>query len=325
SAVDLSTLDGTTGFRLDGIDAYGYSGRSVSSAGDVNGDGIDDLIIGANFANGERGESYVVFGISSTSEFSLTDAELANVFTTNRIVVGAANSGDVTFTAPISLLSSNTLEIITGGTVNDTGSTTVFTGTNFAITAAQGIGTTSSLDTAVSNFVADGGSGGVNVSNVGALTIGGVPSPVFGVSATSGDISLNATAALTVDENVTNLGTGTVSLDAEDGILLTHGVSTDSGAVTINADSNSDGNGSLVQQALVITNPVTFFPGTSYLSQADIPAGLYDGGSPTFLDDFEDGTLDGGIVASDGFVQAASPSSDSVDGDGVSIDGVGTL
>jgi FG-GAP repeat len=35
------------GFRIDGIAAGDYSGLSVSSAGDVNGDGIDDLIIGA--------------------------------------------------------------------------------------------------------------------------------------------------------------------------------------------------------------------------------------------------------------------------------------
>ena len=45
--LDLATLNGTTGFRLDGIDASDYSGVSVSSAGDVNGDGFDDLIIGA--------------------------------------------------------------------------------------------------------------------------------------------------------------------------------------------------------------------------------------------------------------------------------------
>jgi len=66
SAVDLNTLDGTTGFRLDGIDASDQSGRSVSSAGDVNGDGFDDLIIGARAADpgGDSiaGESYVVFG-----------------------------------------------------------------------------------------------------------------------------------------------------------------------------------------------------------------------------------------------------------------------
>ena len=69
AALDLSTLDGTTGFRLDGIDASDESGRSVSSAGDVNGDGFDDLLIGARYGdpNGDSnaGESYVVFGKSS--------------------------------------------------------------------------------------------------------------------------------------------------------------------------------------------------------------------------------------------------------------------
>ena len=63
--LNLSTLNGTNGFVINGIDANEVSGRSVSSAGDVNGDGIGDLIIGAPFAdpNGFRsGESYIVFG-----------------------------------------------------------------------------------------------------------------------------------------------------------------------------------------------------------------------------------------------------------------------
>ena len=64
SAVDLSALDGTTGFRLDGIDMDDLSGYSVSGAGDVNGDGFDDVLIGASGANGDAGESYVVFGKS---------------------------------------------------------------------------------------------------------------------------------------------------------------------------------------------------------------------------------------------------------------------
>jgi len=37
------------------------SGWSVSAAGDVNGDGVDDLIVGAILAS-PAGESYVVFG-----------------------------------------------------------------------------------------------------------------------------------------------------------------------------------------------------------------------------------------------------------------------
>jgi hypothetical protein len=62
--------DGSRGFVLTGVDANDESGSSVSAAGDVNGDGVDDLIIGA--AHGSpghlhAGESYVVFG--STRRF----------------------------------------------------------------------------------------------------------------------------------------------------------------------------------------------------------------------------------------------------------------
>ena len=68
SGVPLSSLDGTNGFILNGINAGDQSGRSVSSAGDVNGDGYDDLIIGAPTAdpNGSNsGETYIVYGGAS--------------------------------------------------------------------------------------------------------------------------------------------------------------------------------------------------------------------------------------------------------------------
>jgi trimeric autotransporter adhesin len=65
SALNLSSLNGSTGFRLDGVAAGDTSGSSVASAGDMNGDGFADLIIGAPYANGEAGASYVVFGKAS--------------------------------------------------------------------------------------------------------------------------------------------------------------------------------------------------------------------------------------------------------------------
>ena len=80
-------LNGRNGFVLKGVDASDYSGRSVSGAGDVNGDGIDDLIIGA--ANGDAlgqkyaGESYVVFGSRARFQknFELADLNGRNGFT----------------------------------------------------------------------------------------------------------------------------------------------------------------------------------------------------------------------------------------------------
>jgi len=47
SSINLAGLNGTNGFRLDGIGANDQSGYSVASAGDVNGDGYADLIVGA--------------------------------------------------------------------------------------------------------------------------------------------------------------------------------------------------------------------------------------------------------------------------------------
>ena len=92
-SIDLSTLDGSNGFILTGIDAYDRSGRSVSSAGDVNGDGYDDLIIGANYADPDSrsnaGETYVIYGGTSVAAtdgvLMLSDLDGANGFILNGI------------------------------------------------------------------------------------------------------------------------------------------------------------------------------------------------------------------------------------------------
>jgi len=47
ATLELSELDGTKGFVINGVDQSDKSGTSVSGAGDVNGDGIDDIIVGA--------------------------------------------------------------------------------------------------------------------------------------------------------------------------------------------------------------------------------------------------------------------------------------
>ncbi len=58
----LSSFNGTNGFKLDGENNKDSSGHSISAAGDINGDSVDDLVIGAYEYDGAKGRSYVVFG-----------------------------------------------------------------------------------------------------------------------------------------------------------------------------------------------------------------------------------------------------------------------
>ena len=94
--INLSSLDGDNGFRLDGVadslwhgQRGDHSGYSVSNAGDVNGDGYDDVIVGAPHANPSRegdgfplGSSYVVFGKASgfSASMALSSLDGSNGF-----------------------------------------------------------------------------------------------------------------------------------------------------------------------------------------------------------------------------------------------------
>jgi hypothetical protein len=78
ATVDLASLAASDGFSIGSIgESSYYAGfaMSVSDAGDVNGDGFDDVIIGARYANGEKGVAYVVFGKTN----GLGAVDLANL------------------------------------------------------------------------------------------------------------------------------------------------------------------------------------------------------------------------------------------------------
>jgi len=103
AAFNLSALDGTIGFRIVGPDIFNRTGFSVASAGDINGDGIDDVIIGAPFGGNQAGAAYVVFGSRTPfgPSFDLSDLTGANGFrigapgATARTGYSVASAGDV--------------------------------------------------------------------------------------------------------------------------------------------------------------------------------------------------------------------------------------
>jgi Ca2+-binding RTX toxin-like protein len=104
--VELSDVEaGTGGFVINGVSEYDFAGRSVSGAGDVNGDGFDDLIVGASGddPNGSySGASFVVFGKTDGSVVELSDVEAGFAgFVINGVSVGdfagvsVSGAGDV--------------------------------------------------------------------------------------------------------------------------------------------------------------------------------------------------------------------------------------
>lgn len=73
SDVDLLSL-GDRGFVITGASAANASGGSVAGAGDVNGDGLADVVVGARLANPNgtaTGAAYVVFGKRDTGPVDL--------------------------------------------------------------------------------------------------------------------------------------------------------------------------------------------------------------------------------------------------------------
>ncbi len=93
--VDLTGLDGGDGFRLEGIADGDQIGYSVSNAGDVNGDGFDDLLVGAHgldtAGGADAGGAYVIFGAENGFPAAISAADLDG---TNGFAFHAAESGD---------------------------------------------------------------------------------------------------------------------------------------------------------------------------------------------------------------------------------------
>jgi hypothetical protein len=102
SSLDLASFNNVNGFRITGLPAGSHLGGSVASAGDVNGDGYDDIIVGANFkGNPHEGAAYVIFGSANPVDVDVTTLNGSNGFSLSATpgveayVGGSVSGGDL--------------------------------------------------------------------------------------------------------------------------------------------------------------------------------------------------------------------------------------
>jgi len=104
---------------INGITTSDLSGSSVSTAGDVNGDGYDDLLVGAYFADphgGNSGESYIIYGTdlgAPTDVPGTTGDDTLTATTANDIVIGGLGDDSLN-------QASNAGVVLKGGAGDDT-------------------------------------------------------------------------------------------------------------------------------------------------------------------------------------------------------------
>ncbi|MBD2386561.1 putative Ig domain-containing protein [Cylindrospermum sp. FACHB-282] len=186
--LNLSTLNGANGFAINGIAAYDQSGRSVSSAGDVNGDGFDDLIIGARYAdpNGSNsGQSYVVFGSSSSFSPTLNLSTLngANGFAINGIAQGDRSGSSVSSAGDVN--GDGFDDLIIGARYADpngsnSGQSYVVFGSSSGFSPTLNLSTLNGANGFTINGIAQGDSSGSSVSSAGDVNGDGFDDLIIG-------------------------------------------------------------------------------------------------------------------------------------------------
>src|SRR3569833_148464 len=99
----VASLDGTNGFVLTGGTQFSGFGYSVANAGDMNGDGFDDLAIGDLYQQGDTaksGAAYVLFGhagpFTNGQQLSATNGiYIKGVTSYDRTGVSVSSAGDI--------------------------------------------------------------------------------------------------------------------------------------------------------------------------------------------------------------------------------------
>lgn len=232
-SLELSSLDGTDGFALKGIDDNDFSGSSVSNLGDVNGDGFDDIIIGAPDAgplilnpfpfpqileNNRQGESYVVFGGSDIG--SNGNVDLSSLDGTNGIILTGFEEAE-----------KSGISVSSAGDVNNDGIKDILIATRYVVFGSQNLGNSPNIDLSELD-----GSNGFVLTGDSASSVSNAASSV----SNAGDVNGDGISDLIIGSQFTEDGGKTYVVFGKSGIGSTG---------TLNL-SSLDGNNGFVLNAI---------------------------------------------------------------------------
>jgi hypothetical protein len=201
-------MNATADLTLTGEASNNHFGTSVASAGDINGDGFSDVIVGAYGNTTNTGKAYIYFGgstMNNTVDVTLTGEATNNYFGTSVSGAGDVNGDGYT-------------DVIVGayGNTSNTGKAYIFHGGSTVNSVAD----ITMTGEATTNFF------GGSVSNAGDVNNDGFSDVIVGANGYStstgrayiyfGDFSMNNTADVVLTGELTNNDFGTSVSSAGD-------------------------------------------------------------------------------------------------------------
>ncbi|HEX9656928.1 MAG TPA: FG-GAP-like repeat-containing protein [Bacteroidota bacterium] len=304
-----AAMDNTPDVTLTAVAASDRFGFSVAGAGDVNGDGYSDVIVGAqnNDAGGaDAGRAYVFFG--SASMDNIADVILTGAAALDQFGYSVAGAGDVN--------GDGYADVIVGSPFNDVGGNNAGRALIFFVSTsmdnvADVITTGATADDSFGRSVA--GAGDVNGDGYGDVMVGaqfndaggsnagrayvylnsltgtdvpdefftGAPGDNLGISAASAgdvngdgfdDIVVGAYLATILDTGKAYIYFGGVGMDNSADVTLIGVATTDwfGFSVAGSGDVNGDGYGDVIVGAYIANMAYIFFGGTSMDNVADV-------------------------------------------------------
>ena len=250
AALDVNAGTGTVSLTSGGTNNLTITG-AVTGTGGVTYTSDSMALTGATNAGGniatlQPNTAGRAVNLGGGGALSLTSAELDTI-TAGTLRVGRANSGNLTIQGPIAPAGTNTLSLISGGTITQGGGNTI-TETNLSVNAVNAVTLTqANAVTTFSGTVSTAGQA-LQFTDANGFTVGTVDG-IVGVTTNNANAALIANAGnIIIDNNIT-VGTGNVGIQATAGtisqnagdVITAAGLTVRSqGAITLNEANDVD-------------------------------------------------------------------------------------